>query len=366
MEQNTVMETMGKCGIVSANSKSWRRILMGIAIFSTMAGCTALILSDFAISRNARLLERYSYQFGKTTLFHRNSNFLVGRTMDVSLGLRAVAWNRFNFSVPITFQANATIDGVDTNVEKSPVIVTDFKDFCNTDEGTLFIDPAQCGKCEDSSRSMVFSSMLATVLYLCSFTTDVLRMYPNYDFNCQKVFAGLIALVTAALGMRTFFLFRGDCMGSFLQGEFCFDATGAIIPGCSYETLGNHEDAQVVATFVWNAGFAYVFIGFAAFLKVLNLVCHLIIPTPSITRNKEEQWEYERKATTQLVHEQGVEKGVCHRIPNQTQGGTTLSHIGECRTHHETPIELEYETQPPASPVFEQTDFPRSDDGSNA
>ena len=367
MEQNVVMETMGKCGAVPANSKLWRRLLMGIALFSTLAGWIALIICDFAMSNDARLLERYSFQFGETTLFHKDSNFLVAETMDISLGLRAVAWYRFNFSIPTTSQDNTTIDDVGFNVEKSPVFVTGFEDFCNSDKGTFFVDPAYCGKCEESSKAMVFSIVLATVLYLFSFSTDVLRMYPNYDVNCQKVFAGLIALVTASLGMRTFFLFRGGCLRSLLQGEYCFDSNGTIIPDCSYETLEDHEDAQVVAAFEWSAGFAYGFLGFSAFLKVVNLVCHLLIPTPSITRTKEEQWEYEHKAITQPLQQEEAENGTCHsqRIANQTQAGTISSDIEKWRIY-ETPIELQYETQSPAFPVFEQTAFPRSDDGSNA
>ena len=366
MEQNVVMETLGKCGVVPANSKSWRRILMSIALFSTLTGWAALVISDLAMSKNPQLLERYSYRFGETTLFHRDSNFLVGETMDISLGLRAVAWHRFNFSLPIVTKDNVTIDVEDDAFSPGQnVTVTGFEDFCNSDKGVFFVDPAHCGKCEESSKIMVASSAMATILYLFSFTTDVLRMFPNYDINCQKVFACVLAIVAATLGMRTFFLFRGDCFRSFLQGEHCFDSTGAIIPGCSYDTSGDYGDAQVVANFVWTAGFAYFFLGFSAFLKVLNLVCHLLIPTPSITRNKEEQWEYEQKATTQLLQEQGAKTRTFRGSANQAQTRTSTSDIEEWRTAA-VPIDLEHETRSPDFPVFEETAFPRSDDGSNA
>ena len=48
MEQNIFMETFGKCGIVPATSKTWRRILMGIAVVCTVVGWGALIAADFA------------------------------------------------------------------------------------------------------------------------------------------------------------------------------------------------------------------------------------------------------------------------------------------------------------------------------
>lgn len=38
-------------------------------------------------------------------------------------------------------------------------------------------------------------------------------------------------------------------------------------------------------------------LGVATFAKVLDLLCNILVPTPSITRSQKEQWEYERLAT---------------------------------------------------------------------
>lgn len=151
---------------------------------------------------------------------------------------------------------------------------------------------------------MITSCLMGTIFYFFSFTTDVLRMWPNYDVNCQKVFGGFIALITACLGMRTFWLFRARCFRSFLKGWFCFDVDGVLIDGCNDGNFNTFDGVETITYFEFDSGIGYVLLGVSTFLKVINLVCHLIIPTPSITRNKELQWEYELKATELLLQEQ--------------------------------------------------------------
>ena len=46
----------------------------------------------------------------------------------------------------------------------------------------------------------------------------------------------------------------------------------------------------------WQAGAGLIALGDATFAKVLDLPCNLLIPTPSITQSKKEQWEYEHLA----------------------------------------------------------------------
>lgn len=118
------------------------------------------------------------------------------------------------------------------------------------------------------------------------------RIWPNYDVNCQKTFGAFFAIISAVMGLRTWFLFRNQCFASFRKGWYCFDqelneidcdATDDLFYGSAY--------------FYWQAGPGLIALGVATFAKVLDLLCNLLVPTPSITRSLKEQWEYERLAT---------------------------------------------------------------------
>lgn len=374
LEQSVFMETLGTCGIGSANhGRIWRRVLMSVALFSTVLGGTTLLVSDLAMSQDPRRLERYALQFGEATVFHRRPGFLVATTVDISLGLRAVGWNRFNISMP-----RMTRDEEDQNENlavddsvmlfdtygKPPTIVTDFEDLCNGDSEVFFVDPTQCSKCEESSKAMVGLQVLATILYGFSCIADMLRLFPTYDVNLVKLFAGLIALFTAVLGMTTFFRFRSYCLQSFLHGEYCFDSAWDVIPGCSYETYGDFRDAHVFVNFVWSTGSAYVFLGLSAFLRFVNLACHLLLATPRVTPNKEKHRKKEQIATGQLRKEKGTEKNSRYESSMQSTSGVHSLDI-ETTQADVTSLDLEHETESPGLPVFEEAAFPQSDDGSN-
>lgn len=61
-------------------------------------------------------------------------------------------------------------------------------------------------------------------------------------------------------------------------------------------------------------------LGIATFAKVLDLVCNFLIPTPSITRNRDEQWEYEKLVAAK--NEEGEENGEAdHPIDEEEQLG---------------------------------------------
>jgi len=43
----------------------------------------------------------------------------------------------------------------------------------------------------------------------------------------------------------------------------------------------------------WKAGNGLILVVTATALKIIDIVCNLLVPTPTITRNKDEQIEYE-------------------------------------------------------------------------
>jgi len=90
------------------------------------------------------------------------------------------------------------------------------------------------------------------------------------------------------MGVRTFFLFKNQCHASFRQGWYCFDSALEEID------CDTGDDFFLAAYFNWQAGPGLIGLGVATFAKILDLLCNIIVPTPTITRSPEEQAEYER------------------------------------------------------------------------
>jgi hypothetical protein len=147
--------------------------------------------------------------------------------------------------------------------------------------------------------------------FSCSFFT-------SDDVNCQKVFGGFFAVFSAVLGVRTFFLFRNQCHESFREGWFCFDSE---LNEVECDNPGDNFFGSVY--FHWQAGSGLVALGIATFAKVLDLLCNIAVPTPTITRNREEQWEYERIAQQAMKEDEEDENGVTQEEEGMESGDGT-------------------------------------------
>ena len=106
------------------------------------------------------------------------------------------------------------------------------------------------------------------------------------------------------MGLRTFFLYQNQCYASFNTGWTCFNSNFDTIDcggPTQYNTTSNSfwfENPEVAYHVYtgWQIGAGMLGLGVATFAKVLDLLCNLVLPTPSITRNRDEQWEYEKLA----------------------------------------------------------------------
>lgn len=126
------------------------------------------------------------------------------------------------------------------------------------------------------------------------------------DVNCQKVFGAFFSIISAMLGLQTFFLYQNQCFKSFRQGEYCFDENRELT-----ECSADNPAFDIEIDFQWYAGTALYGLGVATFAKILDLLCNIIIPTPSITRSREEQEEYERQVglLDEDVKQEEMERG---------------------------------------------------------
>lgn len=168
------MEFLGKIGIFSPTNNSARKYTMILALLSTILGWSFLIFADFAISTKYEWIEMAQFNYGSIGVRTNLENFDNVEFTTLSLGLKAVAWTRIN----ATFSRDDDF-GTEVITER---VVTTFDEFCSGPDGAtgvFFVDPENCDSCQNASRKMVTSILMSTVTYFFTFTTDVLRIWPN-------------------------------------------------------------------------------------------------------------------------------------------------------------------------------------------
>lgn len=152
-----------------------------------------------------------------------------------------------------------------------------------------YLDPEQCQSCADSSSGLITTLVMSVISVLPTITTDVLRMYPNYDVNCQKFFGTIISTISMLLSILTYYKYTNECFSVFYEG---------VVPYYLNQTVATGEffdDEPIVETyFGWTAGPGVICMFVATGLKIIDIIAMLMVPTPQITRDHELQKEYER------------------------------------------------------------------------
>mmetsp|Transcript_9003 Transcript_9003/g.20330 ORF Transcript_9003/g.20330 Transcript_9003/m.20330 type:complete len:302 (-) Transcript_9003:327-1232(-) len=289
-------------------------------IFSSI-GWICMLLADMSMSKDYNVLRKFGFSDGDVKFAFADDEFNIveGKTK-IHVGVRAVAWTRSVANVSlaeiIALQDIVDIDAYVADNTVTERFVTGFDEFCDGDSRVFFVNPSQCNACEDASTKMVRGLIMPTVFYFFTFKNDWLRFWPNYDVNCQKVMSFFVGSITIALALRTFFKYRNDCFNSFREGEFCFYSNSTIAKECPRiyndeaeqpENATEEEFFEQVqkATDIswskikWDAGNGFILLGTAVFVRLFSMLSNLTVPTPSITRDRDEQWEYERLAKQQ-------------------------------------------------------------------
>lgn len=144
-------------------------------------------------------------------------------------------------------------------------------------------------------------------------------MYPNYDVNCQKFYGSIVAAISMFLSLYTFMIYNRKCIGSFYDGDSTpfqvYNYTGgpgeavpnrtsigggtyvqALQPTTMAALAERADDPSILSVKLdWKSGAGLICLYVATFLKIFDILANLVVPTPSITRDKEEQRAYEDK-----------------------------------------------------------------------
>jgi len=258
-------------------------------MFGLVANCLSLILSLIAclsLSLNFDLIVAAGFTRG--LVYVPSMDLPLSR---IWIGLRGVAVRNF--------KGRHILTSTEKFVEGD--IVISFDSFCDyIDDGLEnYIDPEDCDSCASASNGLVTAVIFSTILILPNITTDILRMYPNYDLNCQKVFGSLVSVASALLSLYAWRGYATECYKSFKKGE------SSVIPFYSNGTLVMEEELEealqekftfdgIIQVFLqWQAGTGLICIYAATLLKFVDIVAVCMIPTPDIAHTRSLQDEYE-------------------------------------------------------------------------
>ena len=156
----------------------------------------------------------------------------------------------------------------------------------NTLVGPLEHQP-DCDKCNEISKSMVSTLIASVVSYFPSIFTNFTRMYHNYDVNCQKLFAICVTTFSLILSLSTLMNYRNNCFDNFYDGRIPFDEESMPIDDDSVEVFATVD-------FDWSGSTGLFCLLVATVIKIVDILVHLALPSPSFTRNREEQANYEK------------------------------------------------------------------------
>jgi hypothetical protein len=190
LEQNCICESVGRRGCIDPENTVRRRRLFLSAFIINVIGLLLLVVTSLSIAVNHFELV---WRAGFTSAWLTNDEDPETKSVATwFIGLRAVAYDNrllnvtelFTFAELCEFQkeyyANITLL-VDANEEEF-----------------------SCSNCEDISRKIVPTLFLSMLSYIPNFTTDILRMYSNYDVNCQKFLASTFSWISFATVRRRF------------------------------------------------------------------------------------------------------------------------------------------------------------------
>jgi hypothetical protein len=144
----------------------------------------------------------------------------------------------------------------------------------------------ECNSCQAISRKIIPSLFLSMLSYIPNFTTDILRMYSNYDVNCQKFLASTFSWISLATAIYTWVNYRKGCFESLHTDPFALNK--------DFERVEfDSPDVHLIVSYRWQAGLGQICLAVATFLKIIDIIFNIILPTPTITRDHLEQVEYE-------------------------------------------------------------------------
>lgn len=171
LEQNALMERVGKIGCVRPYDYALRKWIFGIATVCQLIAFAMTFYAAFAMSKDYDVLRMTSFTHGTGSL-------VGGRLFDGDDGVR--------IRVHVGLLAIGIHDPRDYSAGYHGRVLS-WDEFCGPFSVGYeeFFEPEICKTCGSNSRSLVASMAMSLLFSIPSFTTDVLRFYPDYDVRTK-------------------------------------------------------------------------------------------------------------------------------------------------------------------------------------
>jgi hypothetical protein len=258
------------------DKEKFRYWVLHVGFLANFIGFVLTLYACLAISEDYGTLRNVAFSSG---VLNEVDNKIDTITLDI--GLKAVALNN-----------PATVGEV----------MLSFDQLCDlsleSDRLGRYLDTSNCDGCEKVSKSMVSTVIVSVITFVPSLTTDILRMYSNYDVNCQKVFATVFAAISLLLSLNTLLQYNRACFSIFYEGLVTYNSTGSVV---------DPDSSSVAYTllFDWGIGKGLACLYAGTVLKGVDIVCNIMVATPTITRDAKEQAEYEKIPRDDDIKEEG-------------------------------------------------------------
>jgi len=271
LETNILCRCFGKCGI--SGSELFRFVCLHLGFVANILAMIATSYAAFSISLEYFLLSKASMEVLEARDLTGNMSTEV---VTIFLGLRGVAFD-------------------DPAMATSPLgqqMVFGYDDLCDVAEynGNMYVDISKdCASCAGDYFSMnaVISLLISVTLFFPTFFSQQLRMYSGYDVNCVKNLLTVVGFCTILLNLNVMVTYFYLCSKeSFYEDETVF-----------FDQQGNpfvsEEDSFFVMEYKWKWGWGLIALIAGTGLKLIDVLCNIAVPTPSVTRDAKEQEIYE-------------------------------------------------------------------------
>ena len=262
-EHSRFAQTLGK---ISIGGEKWRRPVMWIALISSCLTMILAILSCLGFEKNENLVRAFPWTKGKFHITAESHQLNVEVHFNVGLG--AIIADTFN--VPDWLRKAKA-----SKLKQMNEVQTFDSQACKEGFLSETLNTTLCTTCQEASAGLLVPAIFAVITCLPSIQTDIQRMFPRYDLNCQKFMAVFVAGMFGTIStLATIYGYSSGCWRNFPEKGW-----HQITPE---NTLTNHITVMFDGNWYGGPGLSLMIA--ATLLKVVNMVCHLIVPTPNFCR----------------------------------------------------------------------------------
>lgn len=282
LETNRCCQFFGGMGINNSSSETFRFVCLHLGFVTNIGAMLLTAYACLAISLQYFLLSKASMEtMVRTETIVGNDDAATASVVTIYTGFRGVAMD------------NPALAATETG-RQIVVAYDDFCEFAATRGLERYLDPSKdCGSCASIYFSMnaVICTMVSVATFFPTFFSTQLRMYSGYDVNCTKNFLTAVGIITILLNLSVMLTYFFLCSREsfYRDGTVYFDSQGNAFDDIADISSNTYWKVK----YEWKRGWGLIFLIAATGLKLMDVLCNIAVPTPSVTRDEKEQDIYE-------------------------------------------------------------------------